>query len=185
MISSVIYDLNFQGFVLGRIEANFRNQIFVGKLLTRSIRLIFLCTAPLAKFQQIFIKLFANFASISKEIRKILHFKMRFHRDFRRFSRKFIGFSQIFQKMPNYITIPRSFADFSEKTFKKAEFSGHGYAKKSDSVNHIPSVLQSSQLRQNWLLTAAAAGSGRRGSERSAPGIGDEKQNWNEIAEQS
>ena len=132
---------NFERLVLGCIDSYDSNQILIFSGFSRSTRFSYFCTAPLAKFQQIFIKLFANFASISKEIRKILHFKMRFHRDFRRFSRKFLGFSQIFQKMPNYITIPRSFADFSEKTFKKAEFSGHGYAKKSDSVNHIPSVL--------------------------------------------
>ena len=70
VIESVIGDPNFEGLVLGCIEADFRNQILVGKLLTRSIRLLFLCTAPLAKFQLIFVKLFAKFANISKEIRK-------------------------------------------------------------------------------------------------------------------
>ena len=65
MISSVIYDLNFQGFVLGRIEANFRNQIFVGKLLTRSIRLLLasFCTSssPIAEVQQNFANTFVTF----------------------------------------------------------------------------------------------------------------------------
>ena len=32
-----------------------RNQILVGKLLTRSIRFTFLCTSPISKFQQIFV----------------------------------------------------------------------------------------------------------------------------------
>ena len=59
---------NFGGLVLGCSEADFRNPILVGKVSTRSIRLMFLCTATLAKFQQIFVKRFA------------------FHRDFRRFS---------------------------------------------------------------------------------------------------
>jgi len=74
VIKSVICDPNFEGLVLGCIEADFCNQILVGKLLTRSIRLIFFCTAPLAKFQQFFDKLFAKFANVSKEIRKFLHF---------------------------------------------------------------------------------------------------------------
>ena len=36
---------NFRGLVLFAIEAKFRNQILVGKLLTRSIRFTFLCTS--------------------------------------------------------------------------------------------------------------------------------------------
>ena len=35
---------NFRGLVLGGIEAKFRYQILVGKLLTRSIRFTLLCT---------------------------------------------------------------------------------------------------------------------------------------------
>ena len=54
---NVIGDPNFEGLVLGCIEADFRNQILVGKLLTRSIRLIVLCTATLARFQQFLVKL--------------------------------------------------------------------------------------------------------------------------------
>ena len=66
VIESVICDPNFEGLVLGCIEADFRNQILVGKLLTRSIRLTFLCTAPLAKNPQIFVELLAKYANISK-----------------------------------------------------------------------------------------------------------------------
>ena len=60
VIESVICDPNFEGLVLGCIEADFCNQVLVGKLLTRCIRLMFLCTAPLAKFQRIFVELFGG-----------------------------------------------------------------------------------------------------------------------------
>ena len=72
VIESVIGDPNFEWLVLGCIEADFRTQILVGKHLTRSIILIVLCTAPLAKFLQIFVNFFfARFVKISEEeIRK-------------------------------------------------------------------------------------------------------------------
>ena len=49
-----ILDSNFTELVLLSTKAKFRNQILVGKLLTRSIRCTFLCTAPTSKFQQVF-----------------------------------------------------------------------------------------------------------------------------------
>ena len=138
MIKSVICDPNFEGLDLGCIEADFRNQILVGKLLTRSIRLTFLCTAPLAKFQQIFVKLFANFANISKEIRKILHFKMRFSS---RFSQIFTKIAQIFTDLLENAELHYNSPNFCRFFGKKAKFSGHENGQKSDSVIHIPSRL--------------------------------------------
>ena len=44
---------NFQGLVLGCIEADFRKQILVGKLLTRAIRFTILCTSPTSKLKKI------------------------------------------------------------------------------------------------------------------------------------
>jgi len=139
----VICDRNPEGLVLGCIEADFCNQILVGKLLTRSIRLIFLCTAPFAKVKEICVKLFANFVKISKEIRKILHFLMRFSS---RFSHIFMKKFQIFTDFPENAELYCNSPKFCRFFRKKAEFKKNGIFgirkyRKSDSVNHIPNVL--------------------------------------------
>ena len=51
---------NFERLVLGCIEADFCNQILVGKLSPRSTRFAFLCTAQIAKFRQKTVRLFAK-----------------------------------------------------------------------------------------------------------------------------
>ena len=59
VIESVIGNPNFEGLVLGCIEADFRNQILVGKLLTRSIPPDQSSFAPL--HSQSFCKFSSNF----------------------------------------------------------------------------------------------------------------------------
>ena len=43
---------NFERLVLGCIDADFCDQILVGKLSTRSTRCTYLCTAQISKFQE-------------------------------------------------------------------------------------------------------------------------------------
>ena len=50
VIESVICDPNFEGLVLGCIEADFRNQILVGKLLTRSTNSTLFARPKFSKF---------------------------------------------------------------------------------------------------------------------------------------
>ena len=51
---------NFERLVLGCIDADFCKQILVGKLLTRSTRFTYFCTAQISKFQPKIVNIFSR-----------------------------------------------------------------------------------------------------------------------------
>ena len=51
---------NFERLVLGSIDADFGKEILVGKLLTRSTRFTYFCTAQISKFQPKIVNIFSR-----------------------------------------------------------------------------------------------------------------------------
>ena len=71
---------NFRGLVLFCIEADFCTQIRIFQHFSRTTRIAILCTAPISKFEQNFVKLLSDFCrkfcknrDFSKFFHRILH----------------------------------------------------------------------------------------------------------------
>ena len=96
---------NFIRLVLCCIDAKFCNEIFVGKLLTRSTRFTCFCTALTSIFQKKFVKLFSHFAtniaSITHFRKKSIEFCSEFDEILSEF-RKYLIFSKML-KMPKNV----------------------------------------------------------------------------------
>ena len=84
---------NFRGLVLFCIEADFCTQIRILQHFSRTTRFAILCTAPISKFEQNFVKLFRIFAQNSAKNRYFSTFFIEFCTDF---DQNFTEFRRIF-----------------------------------------------------------------------------------------
>ena len=125
MIESVICDPNFEGLALGCIDADFCNQILVGKLLTRTTNSAFFFSFLFSSF------LFSlSFFFLQERAPRRDALSSRLRSETRKKRIPTFTHGLIFQNVTKCSTFSRNFIENLPIFYKKAEFWRHETAKK-------------------------------------------------------